>query len=157
MFSCELLPVSYSQCPIPASWLHPPPMQGTGFLVCLESGLQILGRKTLSVLFSQFLTHLSLRLKICQTQTLWFIIGWSSLGSFSIPEWCWKEVGERWKHPSSLDQPDLLDQAGSKPSAQQNKWWQPRKGERGPISCLAHVSGTYIVQSFKQVPALSGN
>lgn len=102
----------YSQCLIQAYWFHLQLSSSTRFLVSLEKGLWISGRQDLSVVFSQVLIRLSPRLRVCQTQTLWVIIGWSSLGSFSVPEWFWKEVGKRWKHPSSLDQPDLLDQAG---------------------------------------------
>ena len=137
---------SYNQCPIQGYWFHPQLTRGTSFLVCLESGLWITGRKDLSVLFSRFLICLSPRLKVCQTQSPWFIIGWSSLGSFSFPEQCWKEMEERWKHPSSLDQPDLLDQAGrqqilstAKHMVATQKKEREGKLER-PLSCLALIS-----------------
>lgn len=99
---------SYSQGPAQGYWFHPVGWRHQ----CLGLfGEWAANNGEESVLFSQFLTCLSPRLKVCQAQTPWLADPLWAI--FSVPEWCCKEVGERWKHPCSLDQPDLLDHAGT--------------------------------------------
>lgn len=148
---------SQSQCPMQRYCVHPKLTKRPWFLGLFRE-LVVNREEETPVCYFPTLLPLSLPLKakgppnLNSTACFWLIIFGQLL--WTLQNECWKQVGERWKHPSTLGQPGLLDQAGRQQIPSTRKHVSDTEKEREgkletPSISLAHISWKQIVQELR--------